>query len=223
MATESTVGAETSTGADPTTSAGTSTTTNSTSSGSKPSGSSTSGSSSSTTTLGDVGSGATVSYVGKISDVTDYSVQTGLDLGKYGYYFPQFGQATPKSKRVAKDNMRFSKPSWQRDWEWKVFEQCGGQFCNLFSPDAGVFDLLEGEEGIGVYSKSEGAAWAKIKYTGGEGNSGTVVDESANDNSGLPRNLWVNGRPERPDLRWCRRLAQANRWTCSGSGRLPIA
>lgn len=135
------------------------------------------------TPLGDVGSGATVRYVGKITDVTDFSAATGLDLGKYGYYFPQFGQSTPKSKRTAKDNMRFSKPVWQGDWEFKVFEQCGGKFCNLFSPDAGVFDVTQGEEGIGVYSESNGDAWAHIKFTGGEGNSGTIVDESANGNS----------------------------------------
>ncbi len=135
------------------------------------------------TPLGDVGSGATVRYVGKITDVTDFSAATGLDLGKYGYYFPQFGQSTPKSKRTAKDNMLFSKPAWQRDWEFKVFEQCGGKFCNLFSPDAGVFDVTQGEEGIGVYSESNGDAWAHIKFTGGEGNSGTIVDESANGNS----------------------------------------
>lgn len=131
---------------------------------------------------GDVGSGALVVYVGKVVDVTDFSA-TGLDLGKHGYYFPQFGQSTPKSKRTGKDNMKFSKPSWQKDWEFKVFEQCGGQFCNLFSPDAGVFDVLEGEEGIGVYSESEGAGWPKIKFSGGEGNSGSVVDEFANGNS----------------------------------------
>lgn len=131
---------------------------------------------------GDVGSGATVVYVKKITDVTDYSA-TGLDLGKYGYYFPQFGQETPKSKRIGRDNMQFSKPTWQKDWEWKVFEQCGGQFCNLFSPDAGLFDALEGEEGIGVYSESEGNKWAFIKYSDGAGNSGSVVDESANGNS----------------------------------------
>jgi hypothetical protein len=135
------------------------------------------------TTLGDVGSGATVTYVGKITDVSDFSAATGLDLGKHGYYFPQFGQATPKSERTAKDNMRFSKPTWQKDWKFKVFEQCGGQFCNLFSPDAGLFDILEGQEGIGVYSESEGDAWATIKLTSGSGNSGTVVDESANGNS----------------------------------------
>ena len=135
------------------------------------------------TPLGDVGSGATVRYVGKITDVTDFSAATGLDLGKYGYYFPQFGQSTPKSKRTGKDNMRFRKPAWQGDWEFKVFEQCGGKACNLFSPDAGVFDLTEGEQGIGVYSESNGDAWAHIKFTGGEGNSGTVVDESANGNS----------------------------------------
>lgn len=132
---------------------------------------------------GDVGSGATVVYVKKIADVTDFSAQTGLDLGTYGYYFPQFGQETPKSKRIARDNMRFNKPTWQKDWEWKVFEQCGGQFCNLFSPDAGVFDVLEGEEGIGVYSESEGNKWAFIKFSDGEGNSGSIVDESANGNS----------------------------------------
>jgi len=96
------------------------------------------------TPLGDAGSGATVIYVGKITDVTDFSAATGLDLGKYGYYFPQFGQSTPKSKRTAKDNMRFSKPAWQGDWEFKVFEQCGGKPCNLFSPDAGLFDVTEG-------------------------------------------------------------------------------
>jgi|GEM_PF-3473742 len=133
--------------------------------------------------LGDVGSGATVTYVGKVTDVFDFSAETGLDLGKHGYYFPQFGQSTPKSKRRAKDNMRFNKPSWQRDWEFKVFEQCGGEFCNLFSPDAGVFDIAEGQQGIGVYSESEGDAWSYIKFTGGDGNSGSIVDESANGNS----------------------------------------
>jgi len=132
---------------------------------------------------GDVGSGATVYYVGKIADVTDYSASTGLDLGTYGYYFPQFGQSTPKTKRRARDNMRFLKPDWQRDWEFKVFETCGGDLCNLFSPDAGVFDLAEGEEGIGVYSESEGDAWAYIKFTDGEGNSGSVVDPAAKENS----------------------------------------
>ncbi len=135
------------------------------------------------TPLGDVGSGATVTYVGKVTDVSDFSAATGLDLGKYGYYFPQFGQSSSKSDRTARDNMRFSKPAWQRDWEFKVFEQCGGEFCNLFSPDAGVFDVLEGEEGIGVRSASEGDAWAYIKFTGGEGNSGTIIDPSANGNS----------------------------------------
>jgi hypothetical protein len=135
------------------------------------------------TPLGDVGSGATVYYVGKIEDVTDFSAATGLDLGKHGYYFPQFGQSSPKSKRRARDNMQFSKPTWQKDWEWKVFETCGGDFCNLFSPDAGLFDVTEGEEGIGVYSESEGDAWAFIQFTGGSGNSGSIVDESAHDNS----------------------------------------
>ncbi|MCB9705349.1 MAG: hypothetical protein H6711_25975 [Myxococcales bacterium] len=134
------------------------------------------------TPLGDVGSGATVVYVGKVTDVTDLS-PTGLDLGKHGYYFPQFGQGSSKSKRKARDNMRFLKPTWQRDWEWKVFELCGGEFCNLFSPDAGVFDVLEGEEGIGVYSESGGGAWAAIQTAGGSGNSGSVVDEAAHDNS----------------------------------------
>lgn len=132
---------------------------------------------------GDVGSGATVYYIGKITDVTDYSASTGLDLGTYGYYFPQFGQSTPKTKRRARDNMYFLKPTWQRDWEFNVFETCGGQFCNLFSPDAGVFDLSEGDEGIGVYSESEGDAWAYIKLTDREGNSGSVVDPAAKENS----------------------------------------
>lgn len=135
------------------------------------------------TPLGRVGSGATVIYVGKVTDVSDFSAATGLDLGKHGYYFPQFGQSTPKSDRTARDNMQFSKPSWQRDWEFNVFEMCGGQFCNVFSPDAGVFDLLEGQEGIGVHSASNGDGWASIQFTGGSGNSGTVVDQAANGNT----------------------------------------
>ncbi len=133
--------------------------------------------------LGGVASGATVYYVGKITDVTDYSAATGLDLGRYGYYFPQFGQSTPKTERPARDNMQFMKPAWQRDWEFNVFERCGGEFCNVFSPDAGVFDIGAGQEGIGVFSKSEGNAWASIKFTGGSGNSGSVVDPSAKGNS----------------------------------------
>ncbi|MCA9654189.1 MAG: hypothetical protein KC501_29980 [Myxococcales bacterium] len=131
---------------------------------------------------GEVGSGATVWYEGKLEDVTDFS-ERGLDLGKEGYYFPQFGQSTPKTDRTARDNMHFSKPAWQKDWEWNVFETCGGQFCNLFSPDAGVFDILEGEEGIGVHSASGGDAWAFIQLTGLSGSSGTIVDEAANGSS----------------------------------------
>jgi len=140
-------------------------------------------SSSGGTPLGDVGSGATVAYVGKVTDVWDFSAATGLDLGTHGYYFPQFGQSTPKTDRPSRDNMQFSKPTWQKDWEFSVFETCGGQFCNLFSPDAGVFDLLEGDEGVGVHSASEGDAWAFIQFTGGSGNSGSVVDEAANGNT----------------------------------------
>ena len=75
--------------------------------------------------------------------------------------------------------MQFVQPTWHKDWEFSPIETCGGKYCNLFSPDAGVFDLLEGDEGIGVHSESQGNAWAFIKFKGGEGNSGSVVDPAA--------------------------------------------
>jgi len=125
-----------------------------------------------------LGSGATVTYMGKTSDLADYR-----GWGEYGYYLPQFGMTGTKTRRTCRDNMVFSKPSWQKRWEWDTDETCGGDPCNLMSIDAGVFDVSKGAEGIGVETRTKDSNYDFVLPNFVSGNSGSTRDAAAENNT----------------------------------------
>jgi hypothetical protein len=99
---------------------------------------------------------ATITYVGKITDRTDF--QAAPQLGTLGYWFPQFNAATPCSDRPTDENERNALPAWAGPlvhldsvFSWRFFRRTFSQDGPCRSaggfPTFNLFTLPNGETG----------------------------------------------------------------------------
>jgi hypothetical protein len=110
----------------------------------------------------------TISFVGVQFDQTDYR-STGLNIGKAGFWFPQFDAPTPVSGRPTDENDRNSLPSWAPI-----------NFTTNFFDPTRTFSLDNG----GVKSEGGDPTWNTLKLPDGTlGLSGSVVDPQTVNNS----------------------------------------
>jgi hypothetical protein len=112
------------------------------------------------------GQAATITYVGKISNATDYS-DAGLNIGNAGFWFPRFGLSSPQTG-LARDVGAYtaSLPSWTS------FDYTTGAN-RTFSIDAG-----------GVQSEGGNSTFANLTLPDGTfGRSGSTFDPQAANNS----------------------------------------
>jgi hypothetical protein len=110
----------------------------------------------------------TITFVGVQYDQTDFS-NTGLNIGKAGYWFPQFNAASPVNDRPTNENDRNALPSWAPI-----------NFTTNPADPTRTFSLDNG----GVKSEGGDPAWNTLKLPNGEvGLSGSVVDPQTVNNS----------------------------------------
>lgn len=113
----------------------------------------------------------TITFLGKTADTTNYS-STGMNIGKAGFWFPQFNASTAGggvTGQLTDDNDRNSLPSWALM-----------NFTRDFSDPTRTFSLDSG----GVYSEGGDPAWNLFTLPDDEvGLSGSVVDPQTKNNS----------------------------------------
>lgn len=113
----------------------------------------------------------TITFLGKTADTTNYS-STGLNIGKAGFWFPEFNASTVGggvTNQLTDDNDRNSLPSWALM-----------NFTRDLSDPTRTFSLDNG----GVYAEGGDPAWNTFTLPDGEvGLSGSVVDPQTMNNS----------------------------------------
>jgi hypothetical protein len=117
---------------------------------------------------------ATITYLGVNTNATDYSI-TGLNIGKRGFWFPQFDAAAPITGAAVDDNDRNSLPSW-------------------------VLPNFANDQSFANNAFSEGGdvAWATLTLPDGtSGLSGALVDPgtASNSNNSIQELLLGPGTP----------------------------
>jgi hypothetical protein len=117
-------------------------------------------------------SAKSISYVGVAYDQTNFG-SGALDIGRAGYWFPQFAAAGPVAGRPTDENDRDSLPSW------------AGPLNHATSPlDPGFSTRTFSQDNGGVRSKGGDPSWNTFTLPDGEtGLSGAIVDPQTVNNS----------------------------------------
>jgi hypothetical protein len=111
----------------------------------------------------------TISYVGVIYDRTDFD---RLNIGKSGYWFPQFGATTPVSGRPTGENARDALPPWAGPLNHAT---------SIFDPNYATRTFSQDGP---ARSKGGQSSWNPFKLPSGEtGLSGAIVDPYTSGNS----------------------------------------
>jgi len=128
----------------------------------------------------------TISFVGVAYDQTDFS-PAGLNIGRAGYWFPQFAAASPVAGRPTNENDRDALPGWAGPLNHTTSVLDPGFATRTFSQDNG-----------GVRSKGGQASWNTLTLPNGEtGLSGAIVDPQTvgNSNNTINRIFLSGGLP----------------------------
>jgi hypothetical protein len=127
--------------------------------------------------IGATSYGRTISYLGVTRDVSNFG-DAGLDLGNFGYWFPQFAAVAPVAGAAVSDNDRDAFPSW-------VLPD--------YDPNSANYSF-----GTAVTSKGGQPGYPTIVLPdGSSGVAGTLVDPQAanNSNTSIPKLLLGAGAP----------------------------
>jgi hypothetical protein len=117
-------------------------------------------------------SAKSISYVSVAYDQTDFG-SSGLDIGRAGYWFPQFAAAGAVAGRPTDENDRDALPAW------------AGPLNHVTSPfDPGFSTRTFSQDNGGVRSKGGQSSWNTFTLPSGEtGLSGAIVDPQTVNNS----------------------------------------
>jgi hypothetical protein len=110
-----------------------------------------------------------ITYVGVAHDQTNFE---RLKIGKSGFWFPQFGAATPVSNRPTGENARDARPAWVAPFNHVTSFLDPAYSTRTFSQDGPA--------------RSEGGQpkWNEFTLPGGKtGRSGAIVDPHASKNT----------------------------------------
>lgn len=127
--------------------------------------------------LAQAASAQSITFVGKTSDVTNFS-PSGTNMGTAGYWFAQFNAQAPITSAAVNNNDRNTLPSWLTP-----------NF-NTASPDYSF--------GSTVFSRGGETSWNTFTLPNGEvGLSGSLVDPQSTNNSNntMPKLLLGAGAP----------------------------
>lgn len=128
----------------------------------------------------------TISFVGVAYDQTDFS-SAGLNIGRAGYWFPQFAAASPVAGRPTNENDRDALPAW------------AGPLNHVTNPlDPAFATRSFSQDNGGVRSKGGQTSWNPLTLPNGEtGLSGAIVDPQTanNSNNTINRIQLNNGIP----------------------------